>query len=49
MYATVEKLLEVMFFVRSLLRLYKNGQLSLEEILVTAVRSLVGCETVANQ
>jgi hypothetical protein len=48
--ATTEELLEAMFSVRSVPRLYNEGQLLLEEGLEMAVRRVgVRCETVASR
>jgi hypothetical protein len=47
-YATIEELLEAVFLVRSVPRLYNEEQLRLRERLETAVRRAgVSCEAVA--
>jgi hypothetical protein len=47
-HATIEELLETVFSVRSVPRLYKEGQLPLEEISETTVRSAGGWYEMAN-
>jgi hypothetical protein len=45
MHATIEELLEAVFSVQSVTRLYNEGQLPLEESLETTVRRVGGwCE-----
>jgi hypothetical protein len=43
MHATIEELLEAVFFVWSVLRLHNEGQLLLEESLEMAVKGAGGC------
>jgi hypothetical protein len=48
-YATIEELLEALLSVRSVLRLYNEGQLPLEESFERAVRRVGGwCEMAAS-
>jgi hypothetical protein len=50
MHATIKELLEAVFSVRSLPRLYNEGQVPLELSLATAVRRVgISYETVADQ
>jgi hypothetical protein len=50
MHATTQELLEALFSVQSMPRLYIEGQLPLEECLEMAVRRVgVRCERVAGQ
>jgi hypothetical protein len=49
MHTTIEDLLEVAFCVQSMLRLYNEGQLPLEESFEAAVRRVGGwCEMAAS-